>query len=107
MVEVEARRLSQFKSLMLQHFKNENPSAGEVNIKESVIYAYKAVFKMAQSNNEIDALLRQNRVHLARFTKELNALKSTVAAHAQEGATATNANKAALTTAKDVAVAFS
>ena len=24
-------------SLMLQHFKNENPSAGEVNIKDSII----------------------------------------------------------------------
>ena len=92
---------------MLQHFKNENPSAGEVNIKDSIINAYKAVYKHAQTANEVEALLRQNRLQLARVAKEINALKSTVAAHAQEGATATNANKAALTTAKDVAVAFS
>ena len=98
---------------MLKYFlESENPDYRVLNIQQSVIYAYKSTYKRrykhAQTENEIiEALLRQNRLQLARVTKEINALKSTVAAHAQEGATATNANKAALTTAKDVAVAFS
>jgi hypothetical protein len=107
MIEVEARRLSEFKALMLKYFNSENPDYCVLNIKDSIINAYKAVYKTAQSNNDIDALLRQNRLQLARLSKALNELKTTVVAHAQEGATATNASKAALTTAKDVGVAFS